>query len=77
MVLVQHIVDIQVTPLTPEDAGTVAEREKQERVRRSLVEGREIGELIAELGLIEEDVDAIVEQVRQGRYDARIARRKQ
>ncbi len=107
MVLVRHIVDIQVTPLTleellamaqadeaeimlvegdkslgriippkPEDAAAIlAEREKQERVRQFQQAAREMGEAVAELGLTEEDVDAIVEEVRQKMYDERHGRR--
>lgn len=67
----------RISPPQPEDAATIlAEREKQERVRRFQQAAREIGEAVAELGLTEEEVDAIVEKVRQERHDARFARRK-
>ncbi len=68
----------RISPPQPEDAATImAEREKQERVRQFDAAAREIGEAVAELGLTEEDVDAIVEKVRQERHDARFARRNE
>ncbi len=99
MVLVRHIVDIQVTPLTleellaqaeeseiwltegdkvlgrfvppnPEDAAAIlAEREKQERVRRFQKAARAIGEGVAELGLTEEELMEKLEEVRQKMYE--------
>lgn len=56
--------------LTPEDAAVIlAEREKQERVRRFQKAAREIGEAVAELGLTEEQLMEKLEAVRQRMYE--------
>ncbi|MBZ0315482.1 MAG: hypothetical protein K8L91_03620 [Anaerolineae bacterium] len=55
---------------TPEDAAVImAEREKQERVRRFQKAAREIGEAVAELGLTEEQLMEKLDEVRQRMYE--------